>query len=99
MGEIVEYRDGKSRDVKINRKQRAIDYFLEQRGRCAYCFNQMPLELNKPNTAEVEHIVPKSYRRIPGHFNEVAACSTCNREKADKPLREFLSGLIERKFG
>lgn len=79
----------------MNRKQRIKDYFAEQKGRCAYCFNQMTLELNKPNTAEIEHIIPKSHRRIPGHFNEVAACSTCNRQKSDKPLREFLSELIQ----
>lgn len=83
---------------KINRKQRAIEYFEEQKGRCAYCFKQMTLELNKPNTCEVEHIIPKSHRRIAGHFNEVGSCSTCNREKADKPLREFISGLIKRKL-
>lgn len=83
---------------KIDRKQRIINYYEEQKGRCAYCFNQMTLECNKPNTAEIEHIIPKSHKHIGGHFNEVAACMTCNREKADKPLREFLSGLIERRL-
>lgn len=81
---------------KINRKQRIINYFEEQNGRCAYCFNQMTFKCGKPNTAQIEHIIPKSHRHIQGHFNEVAACATCNREKADKPLREFLASRIMR---
>lgn len=84
--------------MKISRKKRTVDYFMEQHGRCAYCFNEMTLALNKPNTAEVEHVVPKSHRRIAGHFNEVAACATCNRRKADKPLRTFLSDLIRERL-
>ena len=81
---------------KINRKQRIIDYYNEQHGRCAYCFNQMTLKCGEPNTAEIEHVVPKSHRHIKGDFNEVAACTTCNREKSDRPLREFLAVLIQR---
>ena len=81
------------RGTQINRKQRIIDYYEEQKGKCAYCFNQMTLKGGQPNTAEIEHIIPKSHRNIKGHFNEVAACSTCNREKAAKPLRQFISEL------
>lgn len=89
---------GRHNGVKINRKQRAIDYFEQQKGRCAYCFQKCTLKLNKPNTFEVEHVIPKAHRHIKGTFNEVGACSKCNREKADMPLRAFLSILIERNF-
>lgn len=85
---------GRHNGKKINRKQRAIDYFEEQKGRCAYCFGEMTLQLNQPNTCEVEHIIPKAHRHIAGPFNEVAACAECNRRKADRPLREFLAELI-----
>lgn len=73
-----------------NRKERVVRYFEEQKGICAYCGIQMTLELNKPNTAEIEHIIPKSHRHIKGKFNEVAACRTCNRIKGDKPLHEVI---------
>ena len=83
---------------KTSRRARIVQYFNEQSGLCAYCHDPMTLELNKPNTAEVEHIIPKGYRRIPGHFNEVAACTTCNRIKADRPLHECIGELITRKY-
>lgn len=81
----------------MKRKARVRQYFTDQNGHCAYCFQKMTLDLNKPNTAEVEHIVPKSHRRIAGHFNEVAACTTCNRIKADKPLRMVIHELQMRR--
>lgn len=87
---------GYYKNRRINRKQKIINYYEEQNGKCAYCFNQMTLKCNQPNSAEVEHIIPKSHRTIQGHFNEVAACATCNREKANKPLRVFLAGLAAR---
>jgi 5-methylcytosine-specific restriction endonuclease McrA len=79
----------------MKRKARIRQYFEEQGGLCVYCFQKMTLKLNKPNTAQIEHIIPKAHKRVTGHFNEVAACSTCNREKSDKPLRTFLSGLAQ----
>ena len=83
----------------MKRKERIIKYYEEQDGKCVYCFEQMTLELDRPNTAQVEHIIPKAHKRVTGHYNEVAACATCNREKADKPLRTFLAGLGRRRHG
>ena len=78
---------------KNHRKARIVRYFKEQNGLCAYCFNEMTLALGYKNTAEIDHIIPKGYRHIKGHFNEVAACMSCNRYKADKPLREVIIEL------
>jgi len=53
----------------------------------------MTLRLGKHNTAEVEHLVPKSHRTIKGQYNEAAAGSMCNRYKGDRPLYERISEL------
>ena len=74
-----------------NRKIR--DYFKKQAGECYLCGGAMTLDLNKHNTAEIEHLVPKSHRRVPGKFNEAAAGAACNRYKADRPLHEVITEL------
>lgn len=78
---------------KVSRQQRIVDYFNEQEGMCAYCGTEMTLDLGHPNTAEVEHIIPKSVLHIKGPYNEVAACHDCNQFKGDKPLREVIRTL------
>lgn len=77
----------------MQRKEKLRRYFFAQKGKCAYCFNQMTLELGRENTAEVEHIIPKSHMKLPGKFNEVAACHKCNQIKSDKPLFQVLAQL------
>ncbi len=93
------YKNLSQEEYSRSRNERIIRYFNVQKGICAYCFNDMTLELNQKNTAEIEHIVPKSHKHITGHFNEVAACSTCNRYKADKPLYEVIHELRSRYKG
>lgn len=89
---------GYHNNQRINRKQKIITYFEEQHGRCAYCFNEMTLLNNKPNSAQVEHVLPQSkFKKLDSYFNEVAACATCNTTKADKPLRVFLASVIYRR--
>ena len=52
----------------------------------------MTLALDKPNTATVEHLVPKS--KLPGSLpdkakNLRATCMACNQGKADKFMWEL----------
>jgi 5-methylcytosine-specific restriction endonuclease McrA len=85
---------GNHNGAQINRCQKIIDYFVEQKGLCAYCFNKMTLKLGEPNTASIDHVIPRAVGGLSDKFNEVAACVTCNNQKANKPLRVFLAELI-----
>jgi hypothetical protein len=82
------------------RKAALRELFTSQRGKCYLCSGDMTLELGKPNTAEIEHIVP-SYilkrediknNRI-ATFNLAAARTDCNRYKAGAPLYKVITDL------
>lgn len=74
----------------MKRKGKLVRYFNEQSGHCAYCNTEMTLELHKPNTAEVEHVIPRAKGGKKKAYNEVAACHTCNHDKADSHVGEWL---------
>jgi len=75
---------------KHKRNFRLVAYFNEQSGFCAYCHEQMTLELGKPDTATIDHVDPKHLGGGNGIFNEVAACSDCNSEKGCVPIATWL---------
>ena len=78
---------------KRNRSERIRRYFEEQSGCCAYCGEDMTLDLGYGNTATIDHIIPKAVLHIKGEYNEVAACSDCNNYKSDHPLRVVINKL------
>jgi len=77
----------------MRRKAQLRDLFNQQAGKCAYCKEDMTLELGWSNTATRDHIIPKSKFKISDKFNLVAACNRCNMIKSDRPLAEFI-GLM-----
>ena len=77
----------------MKRRAKLVGYFNEQAGHCVYCDTEMTLELHKPNTAEIEHIVPRSKGGKRKAFNEVAACHACNHEKSDTDIGEWLRSI------
>jgi hypothetical protein len=46
----------------------------------------------KSNTATVDHLIPKSHGGPRSLANLVTACRSCNQDKSDLTLREFLFG-------
>jgi 5-methylcytosine-specific restriction endonuclease McrA len=72
------------------RKQSLIDLFNEQSGNCAYCHVSMVLELELPNTATIDHVVPRSKGGKSGRHNELCVCLQCNKEKSNMDLIKFL---------
>lgn len=70
--------------------------FNMQSGVCPYCGVDMTLEHGHPNTATIEHIIPKSKggKQIRGNY--MAACLNCNNERGDLPIALY---LIRKKFG
>ena len=64
--------------------------FNRQGGRCAYCFSEMTMELNRDNTATRDHIRPKSRGGPSSDFNLISSCRRCNSLKGDMPLLKFL---------
>lgn len=74
----------------MKRKAKLLRYFNEQAGHCVYCDIKMTLGLGQPNTAEVEHVTPRSKGGAKEAYNEVAACHECNQSKADKSVATWL---------
>jgi len=74
----VEYQQGELQGYEVR------EYLLEKWGRkCAYC--------DKPNVPlEVEHIQAKSKQGSNRVSNLTLACRTCNDEKDNRDVREFL---------
>lgn len=69
--------------------------FAKQGGRCWISGCQMTMEPGKPNTATVEHIIPKSRRKefpkVKKRDNLRAACHECNNRKGSRTLAEFIA--------
>jgi len=72
------------------RKGVVVDLFNEQAGLCCYCQRSMTLRLNRPRTATIDHIVPRSKGGANSLFNYISACRPCNERKADTSLIMFL---------
>lgn len=64
-----------------------------QDGICAYCFNEMTFDNNRPNTVTRDHVIPRSKGGPSSMFNLIGVCATCNQLKSDKPLLEFLTHI------
>lgn len=75
-----------AQEKRMNRKARIKAYYKAQHGECAYCGQRMTLKLDMPNSATIDHIIPRSKGGRSNKFNEIAACATCNRIKGDQPL-------------
>ncbi len=84
----------------MKRNEKLLEMFNEQSGFCAYCKQRMDLELGKDNTAEIDHVVPRSVLRSKDIYdmdeNLVAACHMCNNLKSDMPVRHWLFLAIPR---
>jgi 5-methylcytosine-specific restriction endonuclease McrA len=80
----VEYQQGELQGYEVRQ------YLLEKWGRkCAYCDQEgVPLE--------VEHMVPRSKGGSNRVSNLTLACNSCNLEKGNRPIQEFLSDQPER---
>lgn len=78
------------RKKKFGRNPRLVDYFNEQSGICAYCHEDMTLDLGYDATATIDHVEPTSKGGPKRKFNEIACCSSCNSVKSDMPVVEFL---------
>ena len=84
----------------MKRKQSLMTMFNAQKGECYLCGGQMTTELEKPNTAEKEHIVPKFFLATKGvkknelsPYNLGAAGRNCNAYKDGRPLYEVITDL------
>lgn len=87
------------------RKQKLLDVFNQQDGKCYICGGTMTLALGRPNTAEIEHIIPKYFLQAIKHrdyslggFNIAAAGHLCNSLKAGKSLSEVSSDLRNKRL-
>lgn len=85
-----------------SRKQKLTTLFNNQKGRCYLCGGDMTLALGKPNTAEVEHVIPVWYLQSMKHkdyslggFNLAAAGHLCNLVKAGLPVTQVATKLVE----
>jgi hypothetical protein len=80
----VEYQQGELAGYEVRQ------YLLEKWGRrCAYCDKEnVPLE--------VEHIVPKSRGGTDRVSNLTLSCRSCNLEKGNRSIEEFLSHRPDR---
>lgn len=81
---------GDMRYRKHGRTSLIRSLFQKQRGKCYICGEQMTLKLDRPNTATVDHVVPRSKALYPNKRNRKAACFTCNNAKADQSLTEYM---------
>ncbi len=77
-----------------------------QKGKCFFCYDEISIDSNKPNTAEVDHFLPISLQsrvattlhlNLNDIWNLVLACSKCNGSKSNRtPKQEFLYDLERR---
>lgn len=57
---------------------------------CKYCGIRLTIEVGKPNTLTVDHIIPISRGGMNKRKNYVPACEPCNMEKGDLTADEFM---------
>jgi len=77
-----------------------------QKGKCFYCYDDISIEANQPNTAQVDHFLPISFQsrvatKVHLNLNEiwnlVLTCKTCNASKSNRtPSIDFLYDLERR---
>lgn len=81
------------------RKGAIIKLFHKQRGKCFLCGRQMRLRYGEPDSATIEHVLPKARQpwlnsQMP-RYNLVAACCECNNRKGDDTLFEYRMRLAK----
>lgn len=64
------------------RKMR-IKMFDRQRGKCCYCSKPMTLQQGQPDSATLEHVIPKSLGGLLERGNVKAAHFKCNVERGN----------------
>lgn len=81
-----------------------------QKGRCFYCYDDISVDSNRPNTAAVDHFFPismqtriasRAHLNLNDVWNLVLACKCCNGENSDSkwkhtPARHLLHDLERR---
>jgi hypothetical protein len=77
-----------------------------QKGLCFYCYRQLALDGERPNSADVDHFLPHMLRTrgvqlaVDGVWNLVLACRDCNRGEGGKfarvPEVQYLERLSKR---
>ena len=77
-----------------------------QKGKCFYCYDDISIEANQPNTAQVDHFLPislqsrvatKVHLNLNDIWNLVLACKSCNASKSNRtPSIDFLYDLERR---
>lgn len=60
--------------------------------RCHYCCVQLNYSSGFPNSATVEHIVPKSQGGTLAFVNTLVVCDTCNTKRKAKSFLHYTSG-------
>lgn len=86
----------KRSELTTRYKQKLLWYYEYGQRRCAYCCCQLHFtkqvsgKVPHPNTATIEHIIPKSKGGY-GHFvNTLMVCVTCNGKRGDKDFVKFV---------
>jgi len=77
--------------MRINRH----NLWMRDGGICQYC--KTPIKLKEMT---IDHVVPKSSKKFPGHIwtNIVASCAKCNHKKGGKSLSQCNMSLIRKPF-
>ena len=68
--------------------------YKKYNGKCFYCGREVELTYDKPNSAVIEHVIPKSRGGASNYSNYVLACSKCNMLKGTLTLKEFYRKLV-----
>ena len=63
--------------------------WIKQKGKCFYCLELMIQQHGAPNSATIDHYVPRSIARGLGFDNLVLACKKCNEQKGNSLPAEF----------
>jgi hypothetical protein len=83
-------RTGRERRIGITSCRDALNGY--QKGKCFYCFNDIAIEGNMENMAEVDHFFPHILKKseqlgdlnLDGVWNLVLSCAECNRGSGGK---------------
>ena len=77
-----------------NRNTVAKKLYEKQKGKCFYCGRKIELTYDKPNSAHVDHVIPKSRGGKSNYSNYVLACAKCNMIKGMLTPEEFYRKLV-----